>query len=153
LDKNVLEKTIYECVSIKAGIVEKDEFDDKDLRIILNFGHTLGHAIEASTGYSKEYNHGESISIGMVLAGEISKRLKMFSDDNLKRIETLLRTAGLPTKVKKIPFKKIMESYAHDKKFTKGTNRFVLPRKIGSVTVVENISEKLIKTALKCHAE
>ncbi|MFH1846727.1 MAG: 3-dehydroquinate synthase [Candidatus Omnitrophota bacterium] len=148
LESKVLEKTIYECVFMKAQVVEKDEFDCKDIRIALNFGHTLGHAVEAAAKYSA-YNHGEAISIGMLLAGEIAKRLDMFEDKSQSRIEKLIKKAGLPTKARNVSIKQIMNSYGYDKKFTFGTNRFVLPLKIGKVQVIEDIPGILIRTVLK----
>lgn len=152
LDKNALEKVIYECAFIKAKIVEKDELDDKNLRIILNFGHTLGHAVEAAAGYIRAYSHGESIAIGMLLAGEIALKLDMFAGKDLARIKKLIRSAGLPVKAKHVPFKKVMDSYIHDKKFISGINRLILPKKIGSVEIIEDIPEILIKSVLKNYA-
>ncbi len=149
LKKGPLEKVIYECVSIKAGTVEKDELDNKDIRIALNFGHTLGHAIEAAAGYSKLYNHGESIAVGMILAGEIALRLDMLKEKDLDRIKKLIRKAALPVRVRRISVKDIMNSHGYDKKFITGSNRFVLPRKIGSVEVIEDIPGLLIRTVLR----
>ncbi|MCK4851851.1 MAG: 3-dehydroquinate synthase [Candidatus Omnitrophica bacterium] len=152
LNRGVLEKVILECVFIKSKIVEKDEFDDKRLRIVLNFGHTLGHAVEAAAGYTNAYNHGESVAVGMLLAGEIALRLDMLAAEDLGRIGGLIRSAGLPVRIENVSLAKIMSAYMHDKKFTGGTNRFVLPRKIGSVEVVEDIPETLIKSVLRDHA-
>jgi 3-dehydroquinate synthase len=153
LKKRPLEKIIHECVAIKARIVEKDERDVKDIRIVLNFGHTLGHAIEAASGYSNLYNHGESIALGMILAGEIALRLDMLKEGELNRIKDLIKRAGLPTKIQGIQVKDIMSSHAYDKKFISGTSRFVLPKRIGRVEVVEGIPELLVKTVLKDYVE
>lgn len=152
LEKSALERVIYECVSIKARVVEEDEHDDRGIRIALNFGHTLGHAIESASGYSRQYNHGESIAIGMVLAGEIAVRLGMFKEEEFKRMKDLIRKAGLPVRVKGVPVKEIMDSQKYDKKFITGASRLVLPKKIGSVEVVEDIPGLLIKTVLKKYA-
>ncbi|MFC1548533.1 3-dehydroquinate synthase [Candidatus Omnitrophota bacterium] len=149
LDKKTLEKVIYECVKIKARVVEKDEFDRKDIRIALNFGHTLGHAIEAASAYSKMYNHGESIALGMLMASEIALKLDMIKRNDLERIKDLIKGARLPAHAKKVSPKEIIKSHKYDKKFTKGGNRFVLPRKIGSVEVIEDIPELLIRTVLR----
>jgi len=146
-----LERVIYECVAIKARIVERDELDCRDIRIALNFGHTLGHAIEAASGYSRRYNHGESIAVGMILAGEIAMRLDMLKQEDFKRIKNLIRKAGLPVRVRGISTKEIMNSYGYDKKFVVGSNRFVLPRKIGLVEVVEDIPGLLVRTVLREH--
>ena len=153
LKKRVISKVVHECGSIKAKVVEKDERDNKDIRIILNFGHTLGHAIEAAAGYSKKYNHGECVGLGMILAGEIALRLDMFKEKDLERIKGLIKKAGLPTSVQGVSIKDIMSSHEYDKKFVAGSSRFVLPRGIGSVEVIEDIPELLIRTVLKKYAE
>ncbi len=149
LKKSILERVIHECLKIKARAVEKDEKDDKDIRITLNFGHTLGHAIETASGYSKAYNHGESIAVGMLLAGEIAMRLDMLAEKDFIRIKELIRKTGLPTRVSGVTLKDILSSHEYDKKFISGSNRFVLPRKIGAVEVVEDIPVLLIKTVLR----
>ena len=152
LEKGALEKVICKCVSIKARVVEMDELDNKDVRIALNFGHTLGHAIEAASGYSGLYNHGESIAVGMILAGEIAARLDMLKEKDLDRIKRLIRKAGLPVRIRGLSVKDIMNSHGYDKKFVTGSNRFVLPGKIGSVEVVEDIPGLLIRTVLREYA-
>ena len=145
-----IEDVIAECAAIKAWVVEKDERDSKDIRIALNFGHTLGHAIESATEYSGAYNHGESVAIGMLLAGEMAMRLEMFPEKDLLRMKALIRKAGLPVRIgSAVSLKKVMESHGYDKKFSSGVNRFVLPTRIGSVEVIEDIPELLIKTVLK----
>ena len=149
LKKKPLEAVIGECVSIKARVVEKDELDRKDVRIALNFGHTLGHAIEAASGYSKAYNHGESVALGMILAGEIALRLEMMKEKDLKRLKELIRKAGLPLKCRGVSVRDILNAHRYDKKFIAGANRLVLPRRIGRVEVVEDIPRLLIKTVLR----
>ena len=153
LESALLEKIIYECVSIKARIVEADELDNKDIRIALNFGHTLGHAIEAASGYSRRYNHGESIAIGMILAGEIALQLDMLKERDLDRIKDLIRKAGLPDRIRRVSTREILNSHEYDKKFVTGSNRFVLPKKIGSVEIIEDIPGLLIKTVLRKYVE
>ncbi|MFH1665580.1 MAG: 3-dehydroquinate synthase [Candidatus Omnitrophota bacterium] len=148
LRKGLLEDVIYECVKIKAGIVEKDEFDDKDMRIILNFGHTLGHAIEAASGYSGAYNHGEAIAVGMVISGEIALRLNMLKAKDLDRIKQLIKKAGLPVNARGLKIKDILSAYGYDKKFVAGSNRFLLPRRIGRVEIISDIPGLLIRTVL-----
>lgn len=148
-DPEMLERVISECVSIKSGVVEKDELDKKDIRIILNFGHTLGHAIETASGYSNRYNHGESVAVGMVMAGEIAVRLGLFDRADQERVKALLKRAGLPTFIKKIPVNSILKSYRYDKKFTSGQNRFVVPLAIGKVNVADSVDEDLIRGVIK----
>jgi len=149
LKTGVMEEIICECVAIKARVVELDELDLKGIRVILNFGHTLGHAIETAGGYSKTYNHGEAIAVGMVLAGEIAVKLDMFRQSDLDRMKGLIKKAGLPVRAEGVSAAKIMDSYGYDKKFTAGTNRFVLPKRIGAVEAVEDIPRLLVKTVLR----
>ncbi len=132
---------------IKAKIVEKDEREEKGLRTILNFGHTLGHAIEAACGYNG-YNHGEAVSLGMLAAVAISKKLKVINNAASARIESLIKKAGLPVKIEKIPASRIIKSYYHDKKFSGGKNKFVLTAGLGKTKIAENIPLELIKEAL-----
>ncbi|MFH1798030.1 MAG: 3-dehydroquinate synthase [Candidatus Omnitrophota bacterium] len=148
LEERALERVIYECARVKAKIVEKDELDQKDVRIVLNFGHTLAHAIESAAGYSA-YNHGEAVAVGMVLASEIARGLEMLKEKEFDRIKSLIKRAGLPVCVKRVCMGGIINSYGYDKKFTSGSNRFVLPRRIGSVEVVDDIPSLLIKTVLR----
>jgi len=149
LEKNILGKVVFECADIKAKVVEKDELDVNDVRIALNFGHTLGHAIESATGYSKGYNHGEAISIGMMIACELGRKLGKFKKDELQRVKALLRRAGLPVEARGVSSKDIMKAFAYDKKFSKGSNRLVLPKRIGSVGVVDDVPLTLINSMLK----
>ena len=149
LNPRVMEHVVNECASVKAKIVQEDELDVKDVRIVLNFGHTLGHAIESAAGYTSVYNHGESIAIGMVMASEIAFELGMFPEKGLARVKHLIRSAGLDITAKNVPYPKILSALFHDKKFTEGSNRFVLPVRIGAVEIIENIPELLIKNVIK----
>lgn len=144
-DKKFMEKIVASCVEIKARVTEKDEFDAKDVRIILNFGHTLGHAVETASGYSDLYNHGESISLGMLMASEIAVQLGIFKKCDQDRLKNLLISAGLPVLIKGIQKRKILTASRFDKKFTRGVNRFVLPYSIGEVRVVEDVPVSLVE--------
>lgn len=139
---------VRRCSSIKAGIVGKDEREVKGLRTILNFGHTLGHAIEAAGGF-RGYNHGEAVALGILCASGISIKLGMLDEKTLLRIENLIRGVGLPTKIKKLSIARILKAYYHDKKFKSARNRFVLIAGIGKTRIVENISLGIIKEVLK----
>jgi 3-dehydroquinate synthase len=148
-DSGFMEKIVSVCAGIKAGVVEKDEFDSKDLRIVLNFGHTLGHAVETASGYSDKYNHGESIGLGMLMAGDIGVSLGIFASRDLERMKSLISYAGLPVALERIPVKKVLEACRYDKKFTSGINRFVVPVSIGRVKIVEDVPESFIRGAVK----
>lgn len=149
LDLEFMEEIIGRCAEIKAEVVKKDELDNKDLRIVLNFGHTLGHAVETASGYSDIYNHGESVALGMAMAGEIAARLGIFKTRDQERLIGLLVSAGLPVSIRGVSSRKILVSYKYDKKFTTGVNRFVLPESFGKVRIAENVPESLIKQVVR----
>ncbi|NQT47063.1 MAG: 3-dehydroquinate synthase [Candidatus Omnitrophica bacterium] len=148
-EPSALEKILHACAKIKARVVEKDEHDDKGLRVILNFGHTIGHGLEAASSYSSCYTHGEAISIGMVVAAEIAVRLGLSNKITLGRIERIIKKAGLPTQIKGVTVGKIMAAQAHDKKFTGSRNRFVLPVSIGKVKTVTGVPRRTIVSVLQ----
>lgn len=148
LNKHCMISVIHRCTRIKARVVEIDEYDRTEKRMILNFGHTIGHAIEAAARYSR-YRHGEAISIGMVCAAEISARMGMLALEEFERIEKLLLIAGLPTRIKKCALKDILKAQSRDKKFIGGKNRFVLPERIGHVVIRRDIPLKTITEVLK----
>ncbi len=146
-DKTCLEYIVARCAGIKAGIVSRDEKEKKGIRVILNFGHTLGHAIEAA-GKFKAYNHGEAVGLGMLAACGISRRMGLLKDSHCQRIEDLIKSAGLPTRIKGLEIKKILGAHYHDKKFKGAVNKFVLLERIGKCIVKENIPLEIIKEAL-----
>lgn len=143
-DEKALEYVISHSSKIKSDVVSKDEFDNKGLRIILNYGHTAGHAIEAASSYSGAYDHGESVAIGMVIAADIAVDLKLLSRNDAERIISLIRKCGLPTRAEGLALQKICNALCHDKKFTTGKNRFVLPVGIGRVKIVEGVPAKIV---------
>ena len=143
-DIESLTRVVERSSQIKTDVVLADEKETKGIRAILNFGHTLGHAIEAAGGY-RNYKHGEAIALGMRAACEISSRLKMVSLKDVIRINKVLSDVGLPKKIKGIKLNQILEFMRHDKKFLAGKNRFVLVERIGKVKIVEGVSLEAIE--------
>ncbi|MDP1853863.1 MAG: 3-dehydroquinate synthase [Candidatus Omnitrophota bacterium] len=150
LDENCLEYIINKCVLIKAKIVGQDEKETKSIRTILNFGHTIGHAIEAAGGF-KAYSHGQAVGLGMLAAAEISSSLGLLynPEKTLDRIKNLLRNIGLPVKIKGLNLEKIIKAHTFDKKFIQGRNRFVLMKQIGQTLIKQNIPSGLITSAVR----
>lgn len=148
LKKSALEFIVGRCSYIKAKIIQEDEKEQKGIRTILNFGHTLGHAIEAAADY-KGYNHSEAIALGMLLACDISRKLRLINDAVYRRIENLITVVSLPTRIKKVSINDIINAHYRDKKFIGIRNRFVLLKDIGKTKIVENIPLKIIKETLK----
>jgi len=132
-DLDVLGAVVARCCAIKAEVVSQDETEG-GLRAILNFGHTIGHALEAISRYGK-YLHGEAISIGQAGAARLSHRLLGLPAAEARRIETLLTRAGLPTAVALGGSQRraLSEAMKLDKKVSAGEVKFVLARAIGQV--------------------
>jgi 3-dehydroquinate synthase len=149
LNEKTLEGIISRCGSIKAGIVERDEFDRKGCRAILNYGHTIGHAIEAASGYGGRYSHGEAVALGMLVANAIAVKIGLLKEADADRIGSLIARAGLPTAIRGLSPKVIYESHLHDKKFEGRKNRFILPVSIGRVRVVEGVRRDVIEASIR----
>jgi 3-dehydroquinate synthase len=149
LDEAVLQKVISRCCQIKANVVALDE-REKNLRAILNFGHTLGHALEGLTHY-KKYKHGEAVAIGMVGAVKIAISLRMTDSSLEDRLKKLLRNAGLPVTIKgvKISWADFLRFMQHDKKVLAGNIRFVLPKAIGQVVIYDRINLAIVKETVQ----
>lgn len=144
---SALEYIVRRSSAIKAKIVGQDEREEKGLRTILNFGHTVGHAIEAATSYAG-YSHGEAVAIGMIVAADLSRRLNLCSSSTCSRIENLIKNAGLPLKIKGAALRKIIDAHYMDKKFLGKRNRFVLIKKVGVTKIVEGLPLDMIKEVL-----
>lgn len=147
LDEGILEEVIGRSAGIKARVVSADE-TDIGVRMLLNFGHTVGHAIEAATGYS-EYSHGEAVAIGMLAEAKIAARLGMIGDGDVERVEALASRLGLPTRAKGVTAEGLIGLMKGDKKARGGELRFALPEAIGSGAVVEVRDRGLIAEALQ----
>lgn len=146
IDKKTIEHIAVESYSIKADIVAKDEFDTKGIRARLNYGHTIGHAVESASKYA--YKHGEAVSIGMVCVNDLAVKLGLLDKKSSARIENLLIKSGLPVRIKNHNIDKIMDFFRRDKKFINGKNRLILPVKIGKTKIVEDIPEHLIRNVI-----
>lgn len=134
---DVLSEIIYKSCQNKADIVAKDETEssDKNLRALLNFGHTFGHAIETYFGYGT-YLHGEAVAIGAMMAAELSQNLGFITPKEVAKIQTLLNQAKLPTALdKKVNANDLYKLMFHDKKVQNGTLNFVLLKNLGEAFV------------------
>jgi 3-dehydroquinate synthase len=139
---------VARCCEIKADVVGQDE-TESGLRAILNFGHTIGHALEAISGYGK-YLHGEAISIGQVAAAKLSSRHLGLSASDATRITALFRRAGLPVSVKLNPsqLKKLCAAMMLDKKVSGGEIKFVLAERIGKVQFGQKLPLAVVRETL-----
>ncbi|HLY12454.1 MAG TPA: 3-dehydroquinate synthase [Planctomycetota bacterium] len=146
-DPQVLDEIVYRCIAIKADVVTQDERESGE-RAILNYGHTIGHALEAAGGY-KVLQHGEAVSIGMEAEAILSMELGIAPLELLAAQNKLLKLCGLPTRVKRMPEKKVMAALKLDKKNVSGKTRFVLPESIGKVRWGVEVPSDLIAAALR----
>jgi 3-dehydroquinate synthase len=151
LEEELLVTILSRCCQAKVDVVTKDE-REAGLRAILNYGHTIGHAIESLTGYGT-INHGEAVAMGMVAAGKIATRLHFWSATEAERQDSLIAKAGLPTQ---IPANlkagdiigDIIEALQADKKVKAGKVRFVLPEQIGKVKITDQVPTEIIREVL-----
>ncbi len=139
----LLRRVVTRCCEIKAEVVRRDEREG-GLRAILNFGHTLGHAIENAAGYGT-YLHGEAVAIGMAFAARVSVRLASMSAGEAERIVLLLDKLGLPVHPKGLGWESLLEAMRLDKKVQSGMPRFVLADSIGSVRTGFEVPEQLLR--------
>ena len=139
LDNDYLIEIIMKSVQTKSEIVSEDE-QEKGIRAILNYGHSFGHVIENLCGYG-EFLHGEAISIGMKIAGDIATEKGLWTKEDSLRQNNLLLNYGLPIDIPKIEKSQILKILMGDKKVKDGKMRFVLPKKIGNVDIFDDIKD------------
>ena len=148
LDKDGLKKVIARSCEIKADIISQDE-TEQGLRAILNFGHTIGHALEAETAY-RTYKHGEAIAIGMAVESRIGEIAGVTEAGTTERITAALRAAGLPTRWPSgISADRILQTAQTDKKTVSGKLHFALCRRIGECFVSNAITDAMVREALR----
>ena len=147
-EPKALAEVVARCCKIKADVVSRDETESGP-RAIMNFGHTIGHAIEAISGYGN-YLHGEAISIGQVAAARLSTRVLGFPAGDAERIAVLFQRAGLPTRARfnSSQRKKLFAAMRLDKKVSGGEIKFVLAKKIGKVVWGQRVAEGVIHRIL-----
>jgi 3-dehydroquinate synthase len=145
-DPEALVSVVRRCCEIKAGVVKADERESGP-RAILNFGHTVGHALESLTGY-RALRHGEAVAIGMVGAARISRLLGLASEDEETRLVGLLAGFGLPTRIPGMAISDLLDAFRSDKKAVHGVPRFVLLEKVGSAGWGREVAPEVVRKAL-----
>ncbi|HWG68663.1 MAG TPA: 3-dehydroquinate synthase [Steroidobacteraceae bacterium] len=148
-DPDALVHAIARSCEIKAAVVARDE-REQNLRAILNFGHTFGHAIEAATAY-RRYLHGEAVSLGMLIAADLSQRLGLIDIAVKERVCDMLGRAGLPTQAPRVGADKIMELMQMDKKVLAGRVRLVLMQGLGRALVTADYAQAALDATLEEH--
>jgi 3-dehydroquinate synthase len=146
-DTALMQHLISRSCRIKADVVEVDE-KEGGLRRILNFGHTVGHALEAASNYA--LSHGEAVAVGIVIAAEISRRLGHLNEDSRRRIERVVKQYGLPTTVPgSCTIDTVLGFLASDKKAVGGRIHYVLIRDIGDPFVTADVSRDMVRHILE----
>lgn len=145
-DPSVMSHLVSRSCELKAEVVSGDEREE-GRRAILNFGHTIGHAVEAQLTYTGVL-HGEAVAIGMVYAAKIAERMGLLEPNAVQRLIRLIESAGLPTRKENLDTDALLETMLHDKKTVGGRLRFVLPTRIGSVDLHDDVQVEDIKRVL-----
>ena len=146
LEPDAIRHLVTRSCEIKANVVERDE-KESSLRMILNFGHTAAHAIEANTGY-RLYNHGEAVAVGMVAAARISKDCGYLDNEAVRVIEEQIEQYRLPLTASDCTEQELYDLLYHDKKMIGGKLNWVLLTKIGETKIRSDIKEEIIHHAL-----
>jgi 3-dehydroquinate synthase len=136
-----------QCIAVKAEVVSQDEFE-QNIRIILNAGHTVGHALE-SAGQYRVLKHGEAVLLGLAAESFIAQKLGILSAESYERIVRLIKRIPLKAKLSSLPLPEIFSALQRDKKRIGKKVRFVLPKSIGTTVVVDEVPGTLIKEAMK----
>jgi 3-dehydroquinate synthase len=147
LEADAVMHVLARCCEIKSEIVEKDE-RESGLRMVLNFGHTVAHALEAAGKY-KALKHGEAVLLGMVAESVLARELGMLDEAAFQRIERLVNRVPSRKMPKGIKPSALLETMGRDKKAVGGKKRFVLPTAIGAVRVVEEVETALLSASVK----
>jgi 3-dehydroquinate synthase len=142
-----LQDIVMRCCRLKAGIVEVDETERTGQRVILNFGHTVGHALEAATKFQGQ-NHGEAVAIGMMAAARISQQVGMLDRSSAQSTENLLLKFGLPTRCPGISPDDLIAAIRFDKKTTLGQTGWVLLKGIGKGVINQPVAEAVVSKVL-----
>ncbi|MFZ1914144.1 MAG: 3-dehydroquinate synthase [Dehalococcoidales bacterium] len=145
LDNNVLEAVVAKSARVKVGFVEADE-KDTGLRNMLNFGHTVGHAVESVSNF--RVSHGQAVSIGMVAAAGLAVKLELMDKADAVRLKKLLQRAGLMTTLPPLEIAPLLQAMRYDKKVQGGKIRFVLPRAIGQVFITDDVNPAAVESVL-----
>ena len=148
VEPEISTEVIRRSMAIKAEMVSQDERETLGIRILLNYGHTIGHALEASGGYGR-FLHGEGVAIGMMGAARIAEWMGMLSPEAVERQLNLLRRFNLPTHAPGVNVPDVLQAMSLDKKTVGGTNRFVLLEEVGKAVVRSDVPRDMVEAAVR----
>jgi 3-dehydroquinate synthase len=144
---DVLERIIGGSCRLKASVIERDPLEKSELRFALNYGHTIGHALEATTGYQR-WTHGEAVSLGIAAEARLARRLTLADDAMVATQEDLLTTLGLPVQAPHVDVEAVLSAITHDKKARDGRVPFVLAPRLGHFRVIYDVAPAEVRAAL-----
>ena len=148
MDPEVSSQVIRRSMAIKADVVSRDERETLGIRILLNYGHTIGHALEASTDYGR-FLHGEGVSIGMMGVARMSQRLGMIPETVVDRQRRLLESFGLPLRATGVPVDNVLQAMSLDKKTEGGETKWVMLEGVGKATVRRDVPRHLVEETVR----
>jgi 3-dehydroquinate synthase len=146
-DLETLARIIGGSCRLKASVIERDPEEKSELRYALNAGHTIGHALEAVTGFGR-WTHGEAVSLGLVAEAHLAEALGLAAGATTRRQESILAAVGLPIRARDIDVEAVLHSIAHDKKARDGRVPFVLAPTIGAFRVVYDVPVEHVRRAV-----
>ena len=147
LEADLTTEVIKRSAAIKARVVSEDERETLGRRILLNYGHTIGHALESATNYG-QYLHGEAVSVGLMGAAAISERMGMISGDVVARQRRVLERFGLPTAALNVEPEEVFKAMSMDKKTEAGSIKWVLLEDVGRAVVRRDVPSELVEEAV-----
>jgi 3-dehydroquinate synthase len=148
LEPEISTEVIRRSMAIKADVVSQDERETLGVRILLNYGHTIGHALEASTEYGR-FLHGEAVSIGMMGAASMSQQLGMIPEEVVDRQRLLLQRFNLPIRASGVPVDNVFRAMSLDKKTEGGANRWVMLEDVGKAVVRRDVPRDLVAETVR----
>ncbi len=149
LEEETATRIIRRSVAIKANVVSRDEKETLGIRVLLNYGHTVGHALEAATGYGA-FLHGEAVSVGMMAAAHISREMGMLTDAEVQRQRRLLEAFGLPVSCHGVDMDAVSRAMLMDKKTSGRAIQWVLLDGIGRAVTRRDVPPEAVQHALRC---
>jgi 3-dehydroquinate synthase len=148
VEPRITTEVIRRSMAIKAEVVSRDERETLGIRIQLNYGHTIGHALESSTEYGR-FLHGEGVSIGMMGAARIAAEMRLLPEAVMDRQRRLLEQFNLPVKAAGVPVDDVLRAMSLDKKMADGANRWVLLEDVGKAVVRNDVPRDLVEAAVR----
>jgi 3-dehydroquinate synthase len=145
---DALERIIGGSCRLKASVIERDPEEKSDLRFALNYGHTIGHALEATTGYAR-WTHGEAVSLGIAAEARLARRIGLADEATVTSQEALLTRLGLPVRAQQVDVDGVLTAITHDKKARDGRVPFVLAPRLGQFRVVYDVAPTEVRAAVQ----